>query len=332
MRHRHYFLYISLILIVGLSTMLVFRYLVQLPSWLVAVVFMAMTAMYIYFFLLRSRPSDASVIAHEFPSERLDILSEAAATIAHEMTNPVTYIDSNLNGLGDDLKAYNEFIGLLDKASDHLDIREPFYQEALKAYQSLDIANVSEHAPQRLRDSLEGIQRLLRMIEDLSSLSESNRVDLRTADINSELPQVFTNARATMPEGVTLSTCLIKVPAFPCNPVRIAQVVQNMLNNAITALHNHGGHISVREMIDGQNLIIEIADDGCGMSPEVMKRAFEPFFTTCSVGKGSGIGLALCYKLIREHNGEIHVQSREGRGTSFSLAIPIQYGESTHVD
>lgn len=332
MRHRRYFSFIFLILTVGITTYVAFRYLIQLPPWLVALLLMTVTSFYLWFVMLPSLRKYQSMNAQQLSSERLVILGEAAATIAHEITNPVTYVDSNLSGLADDLAAYNEFIGALDKASDHLDIRDPFYQDALKAYQSLDIANICENAPKRLRDSIEGIQRIERIVNDLSALGGHSLTDMRLADINSELPQVFNDVRGRLPEAVTLSTSLINVPVFPCHPSRIAQVVFNMLNNALTALNDGPGRVSVKQYLDGPNLVIDITDDGCGMPLEVTSRIFEPFFTTCEAGKGTGIGLALCYKLIREHNGDIDVMSREGRGTTFTLTIPIQHGEQTHAD
>ena len=359
MRPQRYFSFLCLILTVGLTTYVAFRYLTQLSPLLVALLLMAVTSLYVWLVLWRHQSSRSSLnsltplnstsllrspsflsspsssrsarasSAQHFSSERLEVLGEAASTIAHEITNPVSYVDSNLSGLVNDLEAYNEFIGALDQASDHLDISAPFYQDMLKAYQTLEIAHVCDNAPKRLRDSIEGIHRIEGIVNDLSALGGSScRDDMRIADINSELPSVFNLIRSRLPEGVTLSTHLIKVPAFLCHPAKIAQVVFHMLDNALVALDERPGNVSVTQELTGEAIVINITDEGCGMPQEVMKRIFEPFYTTYEKGKGSGIGLALCYILIREHNGDIAVVSREGKGTTFTLTIPVPIATS----
>ena len=96
-----------------------------------------------------------------------------------------------------------------------------------------------------------------------------------------------------------------------------------MLDNALVALDERSGNVSVTQHLTGEAIVINITDEGCGMPQEVIKRIFEPFYTTYEKGKGSGIGLALCYILIREHNGDIAVVSREDKGTTFTLTIPV---------
>lgn len=332
MRNRRYFSVIFLILVVGLASYVLFRYFSQLSPSLAALLIMTITSLAAILVLCQFRSENHSLNAQLLSTEHLDTLSKAAASVAHEIINPVSFIDSNLSALADDIEAYNEFIGTLDKASDYLDISNPFYQEVLKSYQTLDIANICDNAPVRIRESLEGIRRIENIVNDMGMLSQSNRMDMRIADINSELTPVFDSVRHSLPTSVTLATSLLNIPPLICNPSKIAHVVLNILTNARLAVNAGPGHISVKQRMSGDNVVIEISDDGCGMPPEVMHRIFEAFFTTRELGKGTGIGLALCYKLIREHNGDIEVQSQEGRGTTFTLTIPIQHGELINVE
>ncbi|WP_300426880.1 sensor histidine kinase, partial [uncultured Thalassolituus sp.] len=266
-------------------------------------------------------------------SEKMASLGILSAGIAHEINNPLAYIDSNLNGLVDDLEALNEFIRLLDNASDHLDIRNPFYQQTLSGYQDLNIAIVCENAPVRVRDCINGVQRIEQIINDMRTLSHGGSEGQSLTDINADLPAVFHIIESRLSDDISFETRLTEVPLTRCNPSQIAQVVMNILVNAVHALEEKAtpGSLGVYQRIVGDQLLMEIVDTGTGMAPEVQSRIFEPFYTTREKGKGTGIGLALCYKLIREHDGEIRVSSRPGAGTTFSLTIPLRTGDSDNA-
>ena len=83
-----------------------------------------------------------------------------------------------------------------------------------------------------------------------------------------------------------------------------------------------GGQLTFRAFAKGRRVVIEIADTGAGIAQENMSKIFEPFFTTKEVGKGTGLGLAVCYGIISEHNGRISVRSNVGKGTTFSIFLP----------
>lgn len=276
--------------------------------------------------------AEAQIELQAHSAERLATLGEAAAGIGHEINNPLAYIHSNLHGLNDDIEAYNQFISVLDSASDHLDIRNPFYQKALSAYHSLDVAEVCKGAPERLKDCLEGIGRIERIVSDMQTLSRRSDASMQVADINADLPAVFNIIRSRLPANVNLELELISPPLMLCHPSRFAQVIMNMMINALHAFDDEPGVLSIRQYQRGDIFYTEISDTGCGMSPEVQAHIFEPFFTTRAEGKGTGIGLALCYKLIEEHQGTISVDSRMGEGTRFTLALPIRNGEKDHVN
>jgi len=95
----------------------------------------------------------------------------------------------------------------------------------------------------------------------------------------------------------------------------------NLLLNAFQAIGDYGNIRLVTDVVNG-DVEIRIEDDGCGIPEEIMERIFDPFFTTRPVGEGTGLGLALCYQIVRKHGGEISVQSRVGVGTSFSVRLP----------
>jgi two-component system NtrC family sensor kinase len=84
-----------------------------------------------------------------------------------------------------------------------------------------------------------------------------------------------------------------------------------------------GGTLSFKANADGRRLVIEIQDTGIGIPVEDMSRIFEPFFTTKEVGKGTGLGLAVCYGIITDHGGRLNVRSNIGKGTTFTIYLPI---------
>ncbi len=84
-----------------------------------------------------------------------------------------------------------------------------------------------------------------------------------------------------------------------------------------------GGELTFRVFPQANRLMVEVADNGSGIAPENMSKIFEPFFTTKEVGKGTGLGLAVCYGIVSEHGGRLNVRSNLGKGTVFSIALPI---------
>jgi len=107
---------------------------------------------------------------------------------------------------------------------------------------------------------------------------------------------------------------------------QLQQVCTNLIINAIQAMPG-GGRLFLRTSADGDWLKIEVQDTGCGIPLENMRRLFTPFFTTKDKGKGVGLGLAVAHGIIEHHNGKIEVQSQEGKGTTFTINLPIQHEE-----
>ncbi|MDD5081551.1 MAG: ATP-binding protein, partial [Candidatus Omnitrophica bacterium] len=96
----------------------------------------------------------------------------------------------------------------------------------------------------------------------------------------------------------------------------------NLLTNAVQAMDNRG-KITVRTHIKDRNVYVDVIDTGRGMSPEIAKNIFEPFFTTKKSGVGTGLGLSLSYDIIKAHKGHITVDSTVGKGTKFTVIIPV---------
>ena len=110
-------------------------------------------------------------------------------------------------------------------------------------------------------------------------------------------------------------------PAVP-DGGQIQQAIIVLATNGIDAMPD-GGTLTFRVFTKGSRVAIEVADSGTGIDPENMSKVFEPFYTTKEVGQGTGLGLAVCYGIISEHGGRISVRSNLGKGTTFSIFLPI---------
>ena len=102
---------------------------------------------------------------------------------------------------------------------------------------------------------------------------------------------------------------------------QLLQVLMNLVLNARDALPE-GGTIRVEATVQGDQVCLEVADDGVGMPPEVLARVFEPMFTTKPPGVGTGMGLAMVYSLVHSHGGHVEVHSEPGQGTTFAVRLP----------
>jgi signal transduction histidine kinase len=104
----------------------------------------------------------------------------------------------------------------------------------------------------------------------------------------------------------------------------VNQVILNLLTNAAQAIDKPRGHIVLATRREGADRVaIEVADNGRGIPPENMPRIFDPFFTTKEVGKGTGLGLTIAYKIVSQHGGRIDVRSEPGVGSTFTVVLPI---------
>ena len=102
----------------------------------------------------------------------------------------------------------------------------------------------------------------------------------------------------------------------------LVQVFLNLTKNAYDAMKD-GGAFTVTTALAGDVARVTVSDTGCGMPSEIIDRIFDPFFTTKGPSEGTGLGLAICYDIVEKHGGKISVESKEGKGTTFSITLPV---------
>lgn len=253
----------------------------------------------------RLRTTQAQLIQ----SEKMASIGQLAAGVAHEINNPIGYVYSNLGSLQGYL---DDLLGIVRSATGRSAEPPP----------SCDVAFLEEDIPQLLSETREGLDRVKKIVQDLKDFSRIDANDeWQPADLVRCVESTLNIVHNEIRYKATVIKDLQPLPQVECLPSQLNQVFMNLLVNAAQALADKGT-IRVATGHDAQQVWVEIADDGCGMTPEVQKRVFEPFFTTKPVGKGTGLGLSVSYSIVQKHKGSIRLTSEPGRGTTFRVILP----------
>lgn len=255
-------------------------------------------------------------------SEKMAAIGQLAAGVAHEINNPVGFIFSNLQTLQEYLQKMGKYIDLLGKIIDKVPQNT---LHAMKAdyVQRNQLDMVLTDCPELVAESLEGADRVMAIVKSLKEFSHVDSTDWQEADITQGIEstlRILSNELKYKAE--VIRHYAPDLPHLYCQPMQLNQVFMNLLVNAAQAIENFGKiEVYVREVDHG--LEVKIQDSGSGIAPEHLKRIFEPFFTTKPVGKGTGLGLSLSYSIIHRHQGQIKVSSEVGKGTCFTIQLPL---------
>lgn len=253
--------------------------------------------------------------------DKMASIGQLAAGVAHEINNPMGFIISNLGSLG----KYAEKLGtFLDSTEQYFAVNEPEALEFLdRERKKFKIDRIRKDLPELINESQEGAERVRRIVQDLKSFSRIDNADLAYADINEGLESTLSIAWNELKYKATLTREFGRLPKTYCNLGQLNQVFLNILINAAHAIEERGEiRITTRE--EEGSLKIAISDTGCGISPENAGRIFDPFFTTKEIGKGTGLGLAIAYDIVvNKHGGTIAVTSEVGKGSTFTITLPI---------
>ncbi|HUX12767.1 MAG TPA: ATP-binding protein [Spirochaetia bacterium] len=223
-------------------------------------------------------------------AESLAALTTLAAGVAHEIKNPLGSIGIHIQLIQKAIK---------EKTSVDPKIIQPY----------IEIVN-------------EEVERLNRIVVDFLFAVRPMDTKLEETDLNQVIANLLEFVRYELEEAnVTLTEEFDEtLPPLMLDEKYVKQAVLNIIKNAISAMPQ-GGSLVVTTERSGDDAVLRIADSGEGMSDEIMAKIFEPYFTTRDFG--SGLGLTLVYKVVKEHMGEIGVSSQEGKGATFRITLPI---------
>lgn len=252
--------------------------------------------------------------------EKMASIGQLAAGVAHEINNPTGYIMSNIMSFQRYMGKISEFLKVQDEAVAGLS--QEMQDEVSVKRKALKVDFIMEDLVNLTRESLEGAERIKRIVQDLKSFSRVDQSEQKMADINAGIESTLNIVWNELKYKTTVKKEYGNVPLTKCNPGKLNQVVMNLLVNASQAIEKMG-EIGIRTWAHEGNIFVSISDDGCGIPADKVTHIFEPFYTTKEVGKGTGLGLSLAYDIVKMHQGEIRVESEVGKGSTFTMRIPV---------
>jgi PAS domain S-box-containing protein len=260
-------------------------------------------------------------------SEKMASVGQLSAGIAHEINNPISFITSNLGVMQEYVQDVSRLLTEYRNFVRMVDIENDFLREKHLALTALEDEIEGGYLLKDLKDvvaeSLEGADRIKRIVQDMKSFAHPGEDKLKATDINKGLESTLNIAWNELKYKAEVVKDFGELSPVMCFPQQINQVFMNIIVNAGQAIEQKG-EITISTFQRKDIVHIAIADTGHGMEAEVVEHIFEPFFTTKEVGKGTGLGLNVAYNIIRKHEGYINVDSSVGKGTTFTITLPVQ--------
>lgn len=252
-------------------------------------------------------------------SERMASIGQLAAGVAHEINNPVGFVNSNLGSLQryvDDmlrlLAAYERSESVMPEAT---------VQDIRRIKKEVDVEFMREDLTALLAESQDGLKRVTRIVQDLKDFSHVDEAERQWSDLEAGIDSTLRVVWNELKYKAEVVKEYGGIPKIECYPFQLNQVFMNLLVNAAHALEDKGT-ITLRTGQDENDVWVQVQDTGKGIKPENLARVFDPFFTTKPVGKGTGLGLSLAYGIVKKHSGRIEVRSEVGQGTTFTVTLP----------
>ena len=256
-------------------------------------------------------------------SEKMKSLGELVAGIMHEINNPINFIYGNMTHLSNYSKDLVEVIEAYTKYDDNL--TPEHLKEINDLKNTIDYEFLKSDMPDLIKSCKEGADRAKNIIQDLKSFSRMEEVSITDVDIPHEIDTTLNILHNKLKNKAEIhKEYMENVPKIEAFGGQLNQVFMNILDNAAGAIQDKGDiWIRIKKDNTGKNLIMEIEDNGSGMDEETTRKVFNPFFTTKPVGQGTGLGMSITYKIIKNHQGDIKVESKKGVGTKFIIRLPI---------
>lgn len=249
-----------------------------------------------------------------FQSEKMASVGTLVSGVAHEINNPNNFILLNSDNLAD---VWNDLIPLLDKYAE---------EKGDFTVAGLNYSEIRNEVSMIINGVKEGSERIKRIVQTLKDFVRTDPGNLNQiiniADIIDDSLTILTGfiKRHTNHFSINLSE---DIPKIKGNIQQIEQVIINLISNACQALENKEQKITVSTALDNKSMQIIVRDEGRGISSEDLKYIMDPFFTTKRDIGGTGLGLSISYNIIKDHGGELIINSEVGKGTTAVIKLPL---------
>ena len=252
-------------------------------------------------------------------AEKMASTGQLAAGIAHEINNPIGFVNANLNTLD---QYASHLLAICDGVKGQIELFNDELKEQIDAlFESNHYDLLKDDITELIAESAEGLTRVKDIVENLKNFSLETAEGMQTVDICAICNQLITLISAQYSAPLYKIECEQEKMEVMGNPGPLKQALMNVVINAAQAIDDKG-FIKLTVIDAADSVIIKILDSGCGIPTKHLKRVFEPFFTTKPEGQGQGLGLSVAYTAIEQHQGKISISSKEAKGTVVEITIP----------
>lgn len=255
--------------------------------------------------------------------EKMASIGQFVAGIAHELNNPLHFIQGNLFFLREHMDTLGEVIEAYESAAIAKDEQFRTLFDAIRDKHDLD--DLFSEVDSIFEGCTEGAERSASLVDDLRTFSRLDQPESMEVDLHEAIDSALNMLRSKL-TTIAVEKDYGDIPKVDCLAGQMSQVFMNLIANAADAIGERGT-IQIRTALLGNDrVVVEIEDDGSGIEPDNLKRIFDPFFTTKAVGEGTGLGLAISHGIVTQQGGVISAESEPGRYTRFRIELPISIG------
>jgi len=274
--------------------------------------------------------------ARVIQAEKLASLGMLSAGVAHEINNPLAFVANNLAVLERDVRFLLSLLAIYEVAGDGLTATRPeLIRQASRLAAEFDLTYVKENMGKILLSTRQGVKRVADIVQNLRGFARLDRGTIDQADLHEALKTALEMLRGRLDRRhITVLEHFGELPLVDGSPAQLNQVFLNLLVNAMQAIestHRLDGRITITTEAKDGEVVVEIADNGCGIPEEILSQIFDPFFTTKAVGDGTGLGLSITHSIVQDHGGRLQVESIPDQGTRFRLILPVDRTQKERV-
>jgi PAS domain S-box-containing protein len=265
-------------------------------------------------------------------AQKLESVGRLAAGIAHEINTPIQYVGDSVHFLRSAFDDLDKLFDAVNSAAVLLPDGAPrtaYQQEIAALEQKHDLEYLRAEVPKAFIRTFDGVERVTNIVKAMKEFAHPDANEQSPVDLAHALETTLLVASNEYKYVAKVRTEFGELQQVVCNVGELNQVFLNLIVNAAHAIKDSGkdvdsGEIVIRLSAEGDQAVIRVSDNGCGVPKENLSKLYDPFFTTKEVGRGTGQGLAISHSIVVDkHDGDISVRSEVGVGTEFTIRLPI---------